>query len=163
MPSKSCLCSITLYQVLTKASFVHWLWMAYFRIIAMLLFLEFLDQRYGSEGEEKWEGYLTTCQPELVLCPTQKRDAKASCHMCPGRRNWISVGSPNDHCKIKMNLQIKYIENYRTQTIQIYKISPMLQLILLAQTESPPTKDRNTFDRSFEFGCLFPVTIQTSH
>lgn len=52
--------------------------MAYFRIIAMLLFLEFLDQRYGREGEEKWEGYLTTCQPERILCPTQQRDAKAS-------------------------------------------------------------------------------------
>ena len=35
-------------------------------------------------------------------------------------------------------------------------MNPMLQLILLAQTESPPTKERNTFNRYFEFGLPVP-------
>ena len=46
------------------------------------------------------------------------------------------MGSPNDHRKIKMNLQIKYTENYRTQTIQIYKINNIAQELIILMKES---------------------------
>lgn len=66
------------------------------------------------------------------------------------------VSSPKGCHQTKMNLQIKYREDYRIQTIQICRINSMVQSILLAKTESPP-KDINTSNESFEFGLLlFP-------
>lgn len=91
------------------------------------------------------------------------------CHpaMCPWRKkNWISVSSPEGCHKTERNSQIKYKENYRIQTIQIYKINSMLQLIFLAKTESPPQRHEDIQ----EVLCVWPasastcrVTIQFSH
>lgn len=110
--------------------------MAYFRIIAMLLFLEFLDQRYGRKMKKKGKD-ISQLPARMNPVSHSMRDAKAyALHVLEEGTSYLWAVLMIT-AKSKWIWQIKYIENYRTQTIQIYKINPVLQLILLLKLSHP--------------------------